>query len=91
VRELRHFPEGVFKPVPADLGSFGRKVNGVFEQRGGMGFESAALSGGLSSEFGLNFGPYVNGDRHALPLSRYESFSSHATGFVSLSQDYSPT
>ena len=48
VRELRHFPEGVFKPVPVELGSSGRKMNGVFEQRGGIGFESAALSGAAS-------------------------------------------
>jgi hypothetical protein len=32
-------------------------MRGVFEQACGVGFESAALSGGLPHEFCLNLGP----------------------------------
>jgi hypothetical protein len=45
-------------------------MRGVFEQACGIGFESAALCGGLSGEFGLNLGPDVNGDRHRHPPLR---------------------
>src|ERR1022692_317540 len=37
-------------------------MNGDFEQSGGMGFEGAALNGGLTRQLGLNFRPDVNGD-----------------------------
>ncbi|HEX4135234.1 MAG TPA: hypothetical protein VHY84_11535 [Bryobacteraceae bacterium] len=36
----------------------------VFEHSRGMGFESASMSGGLTSKLCLNFRLYVNGDRH---------------------------
>lgn len=48
------------EPVPAELGNSRRKMNGVFEQSAGMGFESAALSGGLPDQFRLYFWPDVN-------------------------------
>lgn len=41
-------------------------MNGVFEQAGGMGFEGAAMSGGLARKLSLNFRPDVNGDRHSV-------------------------
>jgi hypothetical protein len=71
--------------------SFRRKMRGVFEQSGGMGFEGAALSGGLTRKLGLNFRPDVNGDGHALSLSPEFSFSFHPTGLVFLSKNIAET
>jgi hypothetical protein len=57
VRKLRHFPERDLKSLPAESRIPHPKMNGVFQQRGRMGFESAALSGGLPDQLCFMLAP----------------------------------
>jgi hypothetical protein len=40
-------------------------MDSVFEKAGRMDFYCPATGGGLTDEFGLDFGPDVNGNSHA--------------------------
>jgi len=51
--------------------SFRWQMNSFLKQGGGMGFDGATTSRGLTGEFGLNFRPDVNSDCHSILLAVY--------------------
>src|ERR1022692_1216912 len=67
MRELRHFPEGVFKPILAQLVRASGKKDSLFEQARGIRLHRAAVGGSLAGELGLNLRCDVNRDRHMPP------------------------
>jgi hypothetical protein len=56
MRELRHFPEGVFEPILAQPVSASGKTDSPFEQARGIRFDRATVGDSLACELSLNLG-----------------------------------
>src|ERR1035438_2986437 len=80
MRELRHFPEGVFEPILAEPAGACGKTDGPFEQARGVRLNRATVGDCLACELRLNLGCDVNLDRHessphCMPLSYRDAAS----------------